>query len=57
MKDLEELLEAAKQHGLQSELDMEAGDLRDILRYAWSQMDGEGQLAVLTGFRDMKQWL
>lgn len=57
MKDLEELLEAAKQHGLQSEPDHEVGDLRDILHYAWAQMDGEGQLAVLTAFQDMKQWL
>lgn len=38
MVAIEEMLEAAKQHGLQSERDHEVGDLQDMLRYAWSQL-------------------
>jgi hypothetical protein len=38
MRDIETLLEAARQHGLQSARDHEVGDLQDMLRYAWSQL-------------------
>lgn len=38
MNDIENLIQSAKQHGLDSEPDHEVGDLQQFLRLAWSLM-------------------
>lgn len=45
-KLLEDILQAAKQHGEESEPDHEVGDLQDALRLAWAKLPIEAQREV-----------
>jgi hypothetical protein len=47
MKDIEEYILVAQQHGEDSEPDHEVGDLQDLLRAAWAMMTPEQQAALM----------
>lgn len=58
MEEFEKLLEAAKNHGVESgDLEHEVGDLQDIARYMWSQLPVSCKKRVLDRFDGLvEEW-
>jgi hypothetical protein len=57
MSDVETLIAAAKQHGMQSEPDHEIGDLVDIARFMWSQLALVSKNLTMSHFKDLiEEW-
>jgi hypothetical protein len=57
MSDIETLLAAARQHGLQSEPEQETGDLVDIARFMWSQLPAVGKRRTMANFKELiEEW-
>lgn len=57
MNDIETLIAAAKQHGMQSEPDHEIGDLVDIARFMWSQLALVSKNLTMSHFKDLiEEW-
>jgi hypothetical protein len=53
----EDLIKAAKQHGLQSEPEHEVGDLQEMVRASWRLMTNNQREDLLEVFADLKEWL
>lgn len=47
MTNIEDLIHAARQHGLEDDPDHEVGDLQDILRAAWEIMTPDQRTALM----------
>jgi hypothetical protein len=48
--DIEQLIDAARAHGEDSEADHEVGDLQEVLRACWSQMTHAARACVASKF-------
>lgn len=57
MKKLQDILDAARQHGLESHPDHEVGDLSIVLRSCWRLMSPEHKRTVLEEATDeLEMW-
>lgn len=55
--DIEDLISAAQEHGLQSEPDHEVGDLQEILRTAWELLPENKRGVLIQEHSDKLGWL
>ena len=47
MDDIELLIEAAREHGEESDPDHEVGDLQDLVRLCWAELSPEARAKII----------
>lgn len=52
-RGLERMIDAARQHGVESETDHEVGDLQEILRACWEYLPAPARSAVCARFAEL----